>query len=70
MNTPFTVFQPTGTLVPLVLDSPHSGIDYPEDFRAAELCQRGIESGLVKTVTLGGLETGIDVFYGRLEKML
>ena len=41
-----------------------------EDFRAAELCQRGIESGLVKTVTLGGLETGIDVFYGRLEKML
>ena len=41
-----------------------------EDFRAAELCQRGIESGLVKTVTLGGLETGIDVFHGRLEKML
>jgi glycine betaine catabolism A len=41
-----------------------------EDFRAAELCQRGIESGLVKTITLGGLETGIAVFHDRLEEML
>jgi glycine betaine catabolism A len=41
-----------------------------EDFRAAELCQRGIESGLVKTVTLGALEAGIPVFHERLEKLL
>ena len=27
--------RPTGDRVPLVLDSPHSGTDYPEDFRAA-----------------------------------
>ena len=32
---------------------------FAEDFRAAELCQRGIESGLVQTITLGMLESGI-----------
>src|SRR5262245_20448439 len=26
-------FDPIGDPVPLVLDSPHSGVDYPEDFR-------------------------------------
>jgi N-formylglutamate amidohydrolase len=35
MNAPFRIHEPTGTLVPLVLDSPHSGTEYPEDFRAA-----------------------------------
>jgi hypothetical protein len=41
-----------------------------EDFRAAELCQRGIESGLVKTVTVGNLETGIAEFHKRLAAAL
>jgi phenylpropionate dioxygenase-like ring-hydroxylating dioxygenase large terminal subunit len=41
-----------------------------EDFRAAALCQRGIESGMVKTVTVGGLEEGIATFHERLGKML
>ncbi len=27
--------DPAGTLVPLVFDSPHSGVTYPDDFRAA-----------------------------------
>jgi N-formylglutamate deformylase len=35
MTPPFTVLKPTSSRVPLVLDSPHSGTDYPEDFRAA-----------------------------------
>jgi glycine betaine catabolism A len=41
-----------------------------EDFRAAALCQRGIESGMVKTVTVGALEEGIAAFHQRLEKLL
>jgi N-formylglutamate deformylase len=32
MNPPFTLQKPSATAVPLVLDSPHSGTDYPEDF--------------------------------------
>ena len=35
MNPAFTVVKPTATRVPLVLDSPHSGTDYPDDFQAA-----------------------------------
>jgi N-formylglutamate deformylase len=35
MNPAFTLIRPSGHAVPLVLDSPHSGSDYPEDFRAA-----------------------------------
>ena len=35
MNAAFNLIRPTGAAVPLVLDSPHSGQDYPEDFRAA-----------------------------------
>jgi N-formylglutamate deformylase len=35
MTTAFNLLKPTGRAVPLVLDSPHSGADYPEDFRAA-----------------------------------
>ena len=35
MNPPFKLITPTGNAVPLVLDSPHSGADYPDDFRAA-----------------------------------
>lgn len=37
-----------------------------EDFRAAALCQRGLESGLVEKVTLGTLETGIADFHERV----
>ena len=41
-----------------------------EDFRAAALCQRGIESGMVKTVSVGGLEDGIAAFHMRLAELL
>src|SRR5258708_13181126 len=35
MNDPFIVIPPTGRRVPLVLDSPHSGSEYPDDFGCA-----------------------------------
>jgi len=35
MNPAFTIAKPESARVPLVLDSPHSGTDYPEDFRPA-----------------------------------
>jgi phenylpropionate dioxygenase-like ring-hydroxylating dioxygenase large terminal subunit len=41
-----------------------------EDFRAAALCQRGIESGLVKSITIGALEEGIAAFHERLAAIL
>ena len=41
-----------------------------EDFRAAALCQRGLESGLIPRVTLGTLETGIADFHARVETLL
>jgi N-formylglutamate deformylase len=31
----FTRFEPAGPAVPVVLDSPHSGTDYPADFGPA-----------------------------------
>ena len=34
-DSPFTVHAPKDRFVPLVLDSPHSGTAYPEDFRPA-----------------------------------
>ena len=41
-----------------------------EDFKAAELCQRGLESGLLKEVQLGTLENGIADFHAKVEGML
>ncbi len=35
MNPAFTLVKPTAARVPLVLDSPHSGTQYPQDFQAA-----------------------------------
>jgi N-formylglutamate deformylase len=35
MNPAYTIAKPESARVPLVLDSPHSGTDYPEDFRPA-----------------------------------
>jgi N-formylglutamate deformylase len=34
-DSPFHIAKPTGRAVPLVLDSPHSGTRYPDDFRPA-----------------------------------
>lgn len=41
-----------------------------EDFKAAELCQRGLDSGLLKDVQLGTLENGIADFHAKVEALL
>lgn len=41
-----------------------------EDFGAAALCQRGLESGLLEKVTLGTLEQGIADFHRRIDEQL
>jgi glycine betaine catabolism A len=41
-----------------------------EDFHAAALCQRGLDSGLLKEVTLGTLENGIADFHAKVEAAL
>jgi N-formylglutamate deformylase len=35
MTSAFDIIRPTGAEIPLVLDSPHSGTHYPEDFQPA-----------------------------------
>ncbi|HET7731808.1 MAG TPA: N-formylglutamate amidohydrolase [Usitatibacter sp.] len=35
MTSPFDIIRPAGAEIPLVLDSPHSGTHYPEDFQPA-----------------------------------
>ena len=47
MNPSFTIIKPTAKRVPLVLDSPHSGTDYPPDFQptvAHELLRQAEDS--------------------------
>ena len=41
-----------------------------EDFHAAALCHRGLESGLLAQATLGTLEQGIAEYHARIEAML
>jgi glycine betaine catabolism A len=41
-----------------------------EDFKAAELCHRGLASGLLAEVNLGTLENGITDFHARVDALL
>ena len=41
-----------------------------EDFHAAALCQRGLDSGLLKEATLGTLENGIAEFHAKVDALL
>ena len=41
-----------------------------EDFHAAALCQRGLDSGLLKEATLGTLENGIAEFHAKIAALV
>jgi len=55
---PFVLFEPEGTALPLVCDSPHSGVHYPVDFAAAVPLQR----------LRGGEDTHIDTLWSAIPK--
>ena len=55
---PFVLFAPEGEALPLVCDSPHSGIHYPADFAAAVPLQR----------LRGGEDTYIDTLWSGIPK--
>lgn len=58
--TPYTLLKPPGNPVPLVLDSPHSGTDYPGDFRPAVALDilREAEDAFVDELFAGGPALG------------
>jgi len=60
MNPPYSVIRPTGHRVPLVLDSPHSGTQYPADFGAAVGIEdlRASEDAFVDELYAGGPALG------------
>ena len=56
---PFTLALPEGDALPLVCDSPHSGVHYPADFNAAVPMQR----------LRGGEDTHIDTLWSAIPKV-
>ncbi|PLQ01827.1 N-formylglutamate amidohydrolase [Cupriavidus pauculus] len=56
---PYTLALPEGLPLPLVCDSPHSGVYYPADFRAAVPMSR----------LRGGEDTHIDTLWGAIPKV-
>ena len=70
MTTPFHVRKPAGAAVPLVLDSPHSGTEYPEDFDAVvprELLRRA-EDSYVDELYARGPELGATLIAARFPR--
>jgi N-formylglutamate deformylase len=70
MTPPFDLFPPRTGSVPLVLDSPHSGTDYPEDFGAAvslELLRRA-EDSYVDELYATGPDVGATLIAARFPR--
>ncbi len=67
---PFEVRRPSGRRVPLVLDSPHSGSDYPEDFRPAVSLDalRQAEDSFVDELFGAGPEAGATLVAARFPR--
>ena len=70
MTAPFEVISPLGASVPLVLDSPHSGTDYPEDFRAAVSLEqlRQAEDSYVDELYASGPSVGATLITARFPR--
>ena len=69
-NSIFSLTSPAGRVVPLVLDSPHSGTDYPEDFRSAvaRAVLRQAEDSFVDELYAGGPELGATLIAARFPR--
>lgn len=70
MNEPFHTHRPAGRSVPLVLDSPHSGTEYPDDFGAAVPLQmlRQAEDSYVHELYAHGPEAGAVLIAARFPR--
>jgi N-formylglutamate deformylase len=70
MTTAFDLIQPHGRFVPLVLDSPHSGTDYPGDFRPAVPLEalRQAEDSFVHELFGAGPEVGATLISARFPR--
>ena len=56
---PFTLAMPVGEAIPLVCDSPHSGVHYPADFNAAvPLARLARVLGLASARDMGASKNG------------
>ena len=67
MTPAFDLVAPRRESVPLVLESPHSGTDYPEDFRAAvgrELLRQA-EDSYVDQLYASGPDVGATLITAR-----
>jgi len=70
MNPAFILTPPRGDPVPLVLDSPHSGTDYPEDFGCAVPVEilRQAEDSYVDELYASGPEVGATLIAARFPR--
>jgi N-formylglutamate deformylase len=70
MNPAFTLQEPSGHPVPLVLDSPHSGTEYPDDFRPCvpQAALREAEDTLVDELFAGGPGLGATLIAARFPR--
>ncbi len=70
MNDAFHLTRPTQRSVPLVLDSPHSGTEYPDDFRPSVPLGRlrGAEDSYVEQLYQHGPDTGATLVAARFPR--
>lgn len=70
MNEPYAITHPSGDAVPLVLDSPHSGTDYPGDFHYAVPQERlrQAEDSFVHELYASGPELGATLIAARFPR--
>lgn len=70
MSPPFLLIAPRGDAVPLVLDSPHSGTDYPDDFGCAVPLEslRQAEDSYVDELYASGPDAGATLIAARFPR--